>query len=248
MTPRVVASIEARMGSSRLPGKMMADVNGRPAVSHVVERLRAVPSLDDVILATSSAATDDPLADWAAANGVSCFRGSEDDVLARVDECHVQAGSDVIVEITGDCILTDPHVVERGISAHAQGTADVVTTTRTPSYPIGIDVQVFDAQLLHEVAETIDDPAVREHVSLEFYENIDRYTIHDLMAPPHAHRPEQRLVLDYPEDLVFLREITRQLEPLHGRTFGVETILNLLDDQPELMTINGHCREKEARS
>src|SRR5688500_15677756 len=199
--PRVVASIEARMGSSRLPGKVLADVCGVPALGRTVRRLARCGRLDHIVLATTTAAADDVLADWAAAQGLSCHRGSEDDVLARVVGAHRAANSDIIVEITGDCTLLDPEVIDLGIETFFANDCDVVTNARIPSYPQGADVQVFRLSDLEQVARTVDEPAVREHVSLHFYEHPDRYRIVHLIAPASWQAPDLRLQLDYDEDL-----------------------------------------------
>jgi spore coat polysaccharide biosynthesis protein SpsF len=244
---RVVASIEARMGSSRLPGKVLADVGGVPAIERVVRRLELCRRLDDIVLATSTAAADDALEAWARSRGVAVFRGSEDDVLDRVVSAQRSMRSDVVVEVTGDCTLLDFEVVDFGIEMFFANACDVVTNARVPSWPQGADVQVFRLEDLAHVASSIFDPAVREHVSLYFYENPERYRIIHLLAPPSLQAPEQRLQLDYPEDLRFIREVYARLEPKLGDRFGVREILSLLRSNPELAAINADCVEKPVR-
>jgi spore coat polysaccharide biosynthesis protein SpsF len=246
--PRVVASIEARMGSSRLPGKVLADLEGKPALTRLVERLRAARRLDGIVLATTTAPADDALAAWAAREGVACHRGSEEDVLKRVVEAQHAAGGEIAVEITGDCPLVCPDLVDLVIESFFANRCDVASNSGPDfGYPMGTDVQVFPLALLAEVERTIDDPAVREHVSLYFYEHPERYRIVYLVAPPRWHAPRYRLQLDYPEDLRFIREVYRALEPLHGPVFGIEEIMALLRRRPELVDINRHCVEKSAR-
>ena len=149
--PRVVASIEARMGSSRLSGKMLADVAGQPALLRVLERLKRAATLEALVVATTVEAYDEPLVDLARGTGVPCFRGSEDDVLGRVVGAHRMMGSDVVVEITGDCTLIDPEVVDLGVSTFLANDADVVTNVVKPSFPMGIDVQIFRLAALADV-------------------------------------------------------------------------------------------------
>jgi spore coat polysaccharide biosynthesis protein SpsF len=245
--PRVVASIEARLGSSRLPGKVLADVAGRPAIGRLVERLRCCETLDDLVLATTTAPADDRLAHWARAHDVPCYRGSEEDVLQRVVEAHQMMQSDVIVEVNGDCTLLDPEIIDMGVTTFLENDCDVVANVRKPSFPQGIDVQVFRVSDLRAVAETVSDPAVREHVSLYFYEHPERYRILHLFAPRRWHAPQYRFQLDYPEDLAFLNEIYRRLEPTHGNAFGVEAVMRLLEREPELFALNCHCEEKAVR-
>lgn len=244
---RVVASIEARMSSSRLPGKVLTDVAGKPALTRLVERLKHAKLLDDIVLATSLDRSDDALEAWAAEQGVRCYRGSLNDVLDRVVRAHQMMQSEVIVEITGDCPLIDPAVIDLGIDTFFSNDCDVVSNTARLSFPMGADVQVFRAADLTWVSENIRDPAVREHVSLYFYEHPDRYRIFHLRAPPQWQAPDYRLQLDYPEDKQFIEEIYRRLEPNYGGAFGVPEIMELLRKSPELLDINRHCIEKETR-
>jgi len=245
--PRVVASIEARMGSTRLPGKVLMDVAGKPALQRLVERLAAARLVDDMILATSTASADDTLAAWAAAHGLLCHRGSEDDVLARVVGAQHAAAGEIVVEVTGDCTLLCPEIIDLGVETFLAGGCDVVSNTAKPGFPLGADVQVFPLMLLKEVAATVDDPAAREHVSLYFYEHPERYRIIHLDPPERWRRPELRLQLDYPEDHAFIEAVYRALEPRLGPVFGLDDILDLLDARPELAAINAHCQEKAPR-
>lgn len=245
--PRVVASIEARMGSSRLPGKVLADLCGRPALSRLVSRLRRATLLDDIVLATSTSPADDALEAWARSEGLSCHRGSEDDVLRRVVEAQTAMRADLVVEVTGDCPLLDPEIIDLGVATFLENDCDVATNVRKPGWPMGADVQVFRLADLAEVERTVADPAVREHVSLYFYEHPERYRIIHLMPPARWRDPGLRLQLDYPEDLEFLRRVWPRLESLHGETFGLEEIMALLRREPELTEINRHREEKSAR-
>ncbi|HEV2145976.1 MAG TPA: glycosyltransferase family protein [Longimicrobiaceae bacterium] len=245
--PRVVASIEARMGSSRLPGKVLMDVGGVPALGRLARRLRRSEMLDDVVLATSTSPADDELEAWARAEGIAVHRGSEDDVLLRVVEAQRKMSSEVVVEVTGDCTLLDPELVDMGVRTFLGNECDVVHNVRDLSFPMGMDVQVFRLRDLEEVERTVDDPAVREHVSLYFYEHPERYRAFQLFAPRRWHAPGYRFQLDYPEDLRFIREVYARLEPEHGDAFGIEEIMALLRAEPWLVEINRHCEEKSVR-
>lgn len=244
--PRFVASIEARMGSSRLPGKVLEDLAGAPALTRLVRRLRRAGRLDGIVLATTTSAEDDALARWAETEGVECFRGSEDDVLARVVEAQRTMASDVVVEVCGDTPLLDPVVIDMAIDAFDSQVCDVVTTTRERSFPDGIDAEVFRLADLEEVAATVADPAVREHVSLHFYQQPDRYRVVHLPAPPQWQRPEIQLVLDDPADLERIREIYARLEPDFGDAFGTGDIIDLIDRDPALAGDGGAASERAA--
>ncbi|MGE3538598.1 MAG: NTP transferase domain-containing protein [Candidatus Tectimicrobiota bacterium] len=245
--PRIVASIEARMGSSRLPGKVLADVCGQPALSRLLRRLQRCTMLHDIVLATSVAPADDALEAWARHEGIAVYRGSEEDVLARVVEAQRAMDSDLVVEITGDCILLDPEIIDWGVSMFLSNTCDVVTNARQPSFPMGVDVQVYPLQALADVACRVHDPAVREHVSLYFYEHPERYRILHLCAPARWYAPQCRLQLDYAADLQVITALYQRLEPVYGEAFGLETILATLCRDPALAALNQHCQEKAPR-
>ena len=245
--PKVVASIEARMGSSRLPGKVLTDIGGVPALTRLIRRLRQCRALDDVVLATTTSPKDDEVVYWAQTNNVPVFRGSEDDVLARVVGAHQMMGSDIVVEVTGDCPLLDATVIDLGVETYFANDCDVVTNARVPSYPQGADVQVFQLKALSDVADSVSDPAVREHVSLYFYENPEQYKIIHLIAPQMWKAENLRLQLDYPEDLEFIRTVYSRLEPQYSDSFGIHEILSLLKHDPALREINAHCVEKAVR-
>lgn len=235
------------MGSSRLPGKVLSSIAGKPALTRLANRLKRCQLLDDVILATTDKPEDDALKLWADTEGMKCYRGSENDVLLRVVEAHRQTNTEVIVEITADCILSDPDVIDLGITTFLQNDCDVVSNAVKVGYPMGICVQVFPFKLLEEVAERIEDPPVREHVSLYFYEHPELYRVIHMFPPRRWWHPEYRLCLDYPEDLVLHNAIYERLEPSHGEKFGTEEIVQLLNSEPGLSRLNAHCQEKAAR-
>lgn len=235
------------MSSSRLPGKVLADIGGVPMLSLLLYRLRAARLVDDVVLATSTSIADDGLAVWAKAENVAVFRGSEEDVLARVVGAHRMMGSETVVEVCGDTPLIDPALVDLAIGEYRKGEADVVTSTVQPSYPQGCDAQVFSFAALAEVERTIFDPGVREHVSLHFYEATDRYRIRYLLAPEKLRMPDQRLQVDYPEDLDLVREIHRRLAPQDGFLYSLERVVATLRADPQLAALNRDCKERALR-
>jgi len=246
-TPRIVGSVEARMGSSRLPGKVLMDIAGQPLLLRLFNRLKACKLLDDVVLATTTSHADDDLESFARQNDILFYRGSENDVLDRVVKAHSMMSTDIIVEFTGDCPLTDPEIVDYAIDMFLHNHADVVSNVRIPSFPEGVDVQVFRADALKHVAETVNDPAVREHVSLYFYENPQNYRVLNILAPNVWRLPGQRLQVDYEEDLQLARLIYSNLLPKHGELFGLPQIISLLKQCPEMSAINAGCKEKSVR-
>jgi spore coat polysaccharide biosynthesis protein SpsF len=238
LMPRVVASIEARTGASRLPGKVLKPIAGSPALARMIRRVKAAKRLDGIVVATTDRPADEAVAALARCEGVAVFRGSEDDVLDRVLRAQQAMGADVIVELCGDCPLIDPAVIDRAVAFYAEGSADLVTTTHPQSYPQGMDVEVFALAALAEVAANVHDPAVREHVSLYFYQHPERYRVANLDAPPGEHAPATRLLLDYPADLAALDAIWRAVTAAHGDGFTTADVLSLLQARPDLAAIN----------
>ena len=138
--PRICATIEARMTSSRLPGKVIKPILDKPTLELMVERVKRIECLDDIILATTTNADDDCLVELAERLGIKCFRGSEDDVLERVLHAAQAHDVDIIVELTGDCPLLDPALVDQGVATYLEKGVDYLTNSQPASYPIGMVV------------------------------------------------------------------------------------------------------------
>lgn len=225
------------MTSSRLPGKVLAEAQGKPMLELMVERLRRVPSLDGIVIATTVNGTDDPVAALADRLGLGCWRGSEDDVLDRVLSAAHGHDAEVIVELTGDCPLIDPETVEAIIGRYRQGDCDYCANVLERSYPIGMDTQVFARDVLDDVARRTDDATDHEHVSLYIYRHPELYRLVNVSAPAALARPELRLTLDTPEDLALIRAVFDGLYPADP-SFGLGEILAFLDARPEVAALN----------
>lgn len=245
--PKVVASIEARMGASRLPGKMLKDINGKPAITRVIERVKKIKRVDEIIVATTDSLADSVIEEVALKEGVKVYRGSEDDVLLRVVDAHRTVNSDVVVEICGDCPLLDPTIADELITIYHNNNYDVVECGVKQSYPQGTEVQVFSFEKLKEIETLAQDIPYREHVSLYFYEHEDQYNIYHHVAPKDLQWPDLRLQLDYQEDYELICTIYEALETKHNNSFELKDVLQLLREQPKLQNINTHCVEKAVR-
>jgi len=239
--PCIVATIEARMTSTRLPGKVMKQAVGRPMLALMVERLKCVPSLDGIVIATTVNATDDPVVALAEALDVGVFRGSEHDVMGRVLGAARAHDIDVIVETTGDCPLIDPEVVEACIQAYRASGVDYLSNALQRSYPIGMDTQVFATDILADAEARTQNPHDREHVSLFIYSNPALYSLQNLSAPPQLTEPKLALTLDTAEDFELIRSIYEALYPDNPH-FCLGDIFALLERRPELREINVHVR------
>lgn len=240
----IVAIIEARMGSSRLPGKVLQPILGKPSLELLIERLQRSQYIEQIIVATSVNPADEVLATLARRLQVGCFRGSEADVLDRVLQAAQSVHAAVIVEITGDCPLIDPHVIDQSIEVYLANDYDFVSNNLRRTYPRGLDVDIFATQILEEVAELTQDPEDREHVSLYIYEHPERYKLHNVESGLPSKFWDLRLTLDTPEDLALIRSIYESLYPVNPE-FTLTDVLCLLDQCPELLELNRHIPQKK---
>jgi len=164
-SPRRVAIIQARMSSSRFPGKVLAPLSGMPMIVFMLERVRRAHLVDHVVVATSNDSSDDPLAEELAARGIACFRGDLHDVLDRFVQCARAAHADHVVRLTGDCPLMDADLVDRALAELAVGDADYVSNVAPPTYPDGLDVECFTMAALERAWQEARLPSEREHVT-----------------------------------------------------------------------------------
>lgn len=240
---RIVATIEARMRSSRLPGKVLRPIMGRPMLELMIERLRLVPQLDAIVVATTTDPSCEPIEELAHSLGVGCYRGSEDDVLDRVLQAARQAQAYLIVETTGDCPLIDPAMVSRVIDAFLAHEVDYCSNTLERTYPRGMEVQVFPLNVLEEVARLTDDPVDHEHVSIYIYEHPERFRLLNVTSdlPPDA--ASLRLTVDTREDFELVRRVYEALYSANPK-FTLADILDLFRRKPELPKINQSIVQK----
>ena len=242
---RIVATIEARMTSSRFPGKVLMEACGKPMLQHMIERLQRVPSLDGIVVATTGNDADIPIVNLAQSMGVGFFQGSEYDVLLRVLHSARAYDIDVIVEMTGDCPLIDPVLVEDCIRGYQVAGVDYVSNVLERTYPRGMDTQVFATEVLADVADRTDDPEDHEHVSIFIYSHPEIYSLKNMPGPPELTNPGLGLTLDTPEDLELIRRIFEILYP-DNPNFTLADILAALKDNPALTELNAHVRRKHA--
>ncbi|MDP1949160.1 MAG: glycosyltransferase family protein [Nitrospirota bacterium] len=243
---KFVATIEARMTSSRLPGKVLLPANGRPMLHHLVRRLRAAPSIDEIVLATTTNTADEPLVQFAKAEGVRVFRGSEDDVMGRVVGAAESASAAVVVEITGDCPIIDPDLVEQTIRMFKRHKVAYVANSCISSYPDGMDTQVFSLETLKQSAAMTQDPLDREHVSRHIVNHPELFPHLYLIAPPSLHWPGLGLTLDEPADYELLKKIIEhfgETNPL----FSCLDVIRLLRAHPDWLDINSMVQRKDSR-
>ena len=234
---KTVATIEARITSSRLPGKVLLPVAGMPMLLHLVRRLRSVPSIDEIVLATTTNDSDDILVDFSLKNSISYFRGSEEDVMTRVIEAADSVDAELIVEITGDCPIIDPEIVEQTIRMFHANQADYVSNAHIRSFPDGMDTQVFRLDTLKRCALMTSDKLDHEHVTLHIRNHPELFSHVHLVAPPELHWPELGLTLDEIADYELLVHIIEYFEPTNP-LFSCLDSIRLLRQNPEWLAIN----------
>jgi spore coat polysaccharide biosynthesis protein SpsF len=209
---KVLTILQARMSSSRLPGKVMRPILGTPMMGRQIERLRRSRSLGELVVATSTDASDDVVADYAASLGCGVHRGSLQDVLARYVGAAAAFGpADHVVRVTADCPLADWSVIDACIALHLESGADYTSNTVERTYPKGLDVEVVKARLLPVAAAESNDPYDHEHVTPYFYRNPQRFGIQQLVQSPDHN--EIRWTVDYPEDFEFVTRVYEALYP-----------------------------------
>lgn len=244
---KFVATIEARMTSSRLPGKVMLPALGRPMIGHLIARLQAVPSLDEIVVATTTNAADDGLVEFVKTEGVSVFRGSELDVMGRVIHAAETAQADVVVQITGDCPILDPDLTEQTIRMFKRNTdVDMVANAFISSYPDGMSTTVLKFSALKASGEMTNDPLDREHVTRHIVMNPQLFKHVYLIAPPSLHWPRLGLTLDEPNDYTLIRTIIEALGPADP-LFSCGDVIRFLKANPHLLQINSSVSRKDPR-
>jgi len=239
-SPHIVAIIQARMGSTRLPGKVMAEIAGKPVLWHVVYRVRQAQQVDEVVVATTDKAADQAIIDFASAEGILVFRGSEEDVLDRYYQAAKWIGADVVVRITADCPLIDPQIIDRVIAHYLNGNFDCVSNTHPPTYPDGLDVEVFSFDALEKAWKEARRLSEREHVTPYIWKNLDKFRLSNVENTEDL--SHLRWTVDEPQDLEFVRAVYNHL----GRElFNMFDVLNLLKKHPELLEINSRIERNE---
>lgn len=240
-----MAIVQARMGSSRLPGKVLELAAGRTLLEHVLTRVKMATSLDDIWVATTDQAADDPVEEAARALGFSVFRGSEDDVLSRYVGAAEASRADVIVRITADCPLMDPAEVDRVVRLFlsAAGGLDYAAN-QGPSErrgPLGLAVEAFTIEALEKSAREGREARHREHVTPYLYEAPGRFRT--ALFHPEIDRSELRLTVDTPDDLALVRAVLAAIEG-DPEASALATVARLLDQHPEVRELNASVRQK----
>ena len=239
---KTVAIVQARMGSTRLPGKVLQDLAGEPILARVVNRTCRAKTLQEVVIATTTNTVDDVIVKLCEARGWSWFRGSEEDVLDRYYHAAKKYQADFIVRITSDCPLIDPEVIDHVVQEFLERQPEVDYASNTwprRTFPRGLDTEVMRMDVLERAWREDRNPAWREHVTPYIYRNPDRFRIHNVVSP--VDYSAMRWTVDTQEDLAFVRKIYDYFG--HDR-FSWREVLKVLEEHPEWVEINRYVQQK----
>lgn len=239
---KTIAIIQARMGSTRLPGKALVEIKGKPMLWHVVNRTRRVNKLDDVVVATTTNEADQAIVSLCESEGWLYFRGSEEDVLDRYYRVAALYCADTIIRITSDCPLIDPEIVDLVIEAFINEKADYASNTLPPrTYPRGLDAEVFSFAALERAWKEDANPALKEHVTPYLYRHPQEFKL--ARVAHETDLSQMRWTVDTLEDLTFIRKIYGYFK---CTDFRWKEVLNVLNTHPGLSKINENIMQKVA--
>ena len=233
---RVNAIIQARCGSTRFPNKVFADINGKPLLWHVVNRLKYAKLIDDIIVATTISSKDDPIDKWCQKENVKCFRGSEEDVLGRYYSASVRFPSDVIVRITADDPFKEPSVIDGVVGKLLNEKLDLCTNNFPPSFPEGLDCEAFTFNTLKTMAHSTTDSFEREHVTQYVYHNPDKFKIGNVSAGTQL--SYLRWTIDNEEDYDMVKAVYSKRKADSSGILLMDEILTILNENPMISEIN----------
>ena len=242
---KIAAIIEARMRSTRLPGKVFLPVLGKPVIEMMVERIKHARYIDKIIIATTTDKSDDRIEELCKRLDIDCYRGSEDDVLSRVLEAARAHKVDLICELTGDCPLIDPIIIDQVVTMYMSGFYDYTANGfNEQTYPRGLDVKVFPTSVLEKTAKLTTNAIDHVHVSCFIYHNPKIFRLGGITAPAAVFGPDIRITLDTAEDYELIKRIFEALYK-KNKIFLAKDIVKYLRDNPELLKINRHVRQKD---
>ena len=240
---KVLVIVQARMSSTRLPGKIMMEVCGKPLLEHQINRLKGVSTADEIVVATTTNSIDNIIIDLCKKLNISFHRGSENDVLGRYYEASIKYKGDIIVRITSDCPVIDPDVVDHIINFYIKhkDKYDYVSNTLFRMYPRGMDTEVFSFKVLKETHVEATKQEDREHVTSAIYQQPQRYSLCNV--PYDSDESHHRWTVDTREDLELITLIYEALY-YQNPDFSLGDILNLMESNPDWLSINAHIEQK----
>jgi len=242
--PRVEIFIQARTGSTRLPGKVLKEVCGMSLLEHLIRRMKRIKDANAICILTTTNLQDDAIVRIADKCQVASFRGPEEDVLTRYFQAALRRGAEGIVRLTSDCPLLDPTVVDDVIRAYRAEyyDFDYFSNTLERTYPRGMDVELFTMQALENAHVLGSSDAEREHVTLAMYKNPDLFRLKNIVSPK-SYPTDLRLTVDTEEDFQLISRIFEMLYPMKP-DFTLDDVVDLMEHHPELAKLNAHVKQK----
>ncbi len=241
---KIVAVIQARMGSTRLAGKVMKEIMNKPMIQHIYNRLNEVKTVDEVVIATTLDTRDKVIVEFAKKNGIKCYAGSEKDLVDRMYQTADRFEATAIIRVTADCPLVDPVIVESVASTLLDYDYDYVSTwtPQSRSYPHGLDVDGYSMKCLKRLWHEVKDPLLREWIPFNIHEHPHEF--HVKVLPNDEDLSGLRLTVDYEEDLILIHKIYDSLYR-EDRIFCMDEIIEFLKMNPELAKINEKYKDKK---
>ena len=238
----ITAIIQARLGSTRLPGKTLMTIEGDSLIGHLVRRVKESKYVNNIVIATTTKEKDNAIVNFARNNDLKFYRGSEDDVLDRFYKTAIEYDVETIVRVTPDCPLLDPKIMDSVISQYIDGNYDFLCNTMPPTYPDGLDTEIFSFKTLERVWGDARKPSEREHVTSYIYNHPDLFKIYN--CTNHVDISYMRWVVDEKVDYIFVAEVYKHLYK-YGEIFYMNDALDLLSKYPELNDINKNIKRNE---
>lgn len=240
---KIVVVIQARTGSTRLPGKVLMPLAGEPLLARMVQRVRSASTPSEILVATTTSIDDDPIRELCTARGIRCYSGHPDDLLDRHYRAGLETAADAVVKIPSDCPLIDPAVIDQVIGSFLEhpGQFDYVSNLHPPTWPDGQDVEVITMEALEIAHREASRSMEREHTTPFLWERPDRFRIgNSIWKSGLNYSMSHRWTIDYPEDYAFLAAIYNALYSAAYPVFGIDDVLALLENRPDIAGINAH--------
>ncbi|MCG6173186.1 glycosyltransferase family protein [Anoxybacillus sp. LAT_35] len=241
---KVAAIIQARMGSTRLPGKVLKKVLGKTLLEYQMERVKKAKTIDEMIIATTTKESDDPIVQLCQQLSIPYYRGSEEDVLSRYYETATKFGVDVVVRLTSDCPIVDPNVIDKVVEHYLENKDryDYVSNTLARTYPRGLDTEVVSYEVLKRAHEDAKELVYREHVTAYIYHHPDQFRLCNVSN--EKDESKHRWTVDTEEDFLLIKNILEILYPINP-LFTLKDVIQVLQDKPEWVEINAHIEQKK---
>jgi spore coat polysaccharide biosynthesis protein SpsF len=241
---KVAAIIQARMGSTRLPGKVLKKVLGKTLLEYQIERVKRAKTIDEIIIATTTKERDDQIVQLCQQLSIPYYRGSEEDVLSRYYEAATEFSVDVVVRLTSDCPIIDPNVIDKVVEHYLENKDryDYVSNTLTRTYPRGLDAEVMSYEVLKRAHEEAKELVYREHVTAYIYHHPDQFRLCNVSN--EKDESKHRWTVDTEEDFELIEKIISKLYP-ENTYFNMDDVLKLIDENPTWFDINSHIEQKK---